>query len=89
VTQCVLVDILVAQQHFWVTCRLRVQVLSTVKLEIVSSSDILVPIYPCMQCHIPETTVPFMLPRTPEVKSHVINSRAWRVAVNHNISLKA
>jgi hypothetical protein len=68
VTQCDLVDILVAKQHFWVTCHLHVQVLSMVKVETASSSDILAPIYQCMQCHFPETTVPFMLPRTPELK---------------------
>ena len=88
VTHCGLVDILVDKQHFWVTCHLHVQRLSTVKVK-TSSSDILAPIYQCMQCHIPEITVPFMLPRTPDVKSHVMHSRAGRVAVNHNISLKA
>jgi hypothetical protein len=53
------------------------------------SSDILAPIYKSMQCPIPETTVPFMLPRTPDVKSHVMLSRTGKVAINHNISLKA
>ena len=74
VTLCGMVDILVDKQHFWVTCPLHVQVLSTVKVERAGSSDILSPIYQCMRCHIPKTTVPFMLPRIPEVLSHVIHS---------------
>jgi hypothetical protein len=44
VTHCGLVDILVDEQHFLVTCHLHVQHLSTVKVK-TSSSDILAPIY--------------------------------------------